>query len=149
MEKLCVIRIRSSLKKSGDIGKVIKNLDIRKLYSCTLLDNSPSNLGMIKKADSVLTYGEINNEMLEKLLLKRARLSNRKKFEWQDAQLKEAAQSILSGKSGLEDMKIKRVFNLHPPIKGFERRGKKMPYTSKGVFGYRGADINSLLDRMI
>ncbi len=149
MEKLCVIRIRSSLKKSGQIGAVIKNLDLHKLYSCVLLDNSPSNLGMVKRADSVLTYGEINNEMLKKLLLKRARLSNRKKYEWEDTQLNEAVQNILSGKSNLEDMKIKRVFNLHPPIKGFERRGKKTPYGSKGVFGYRGPNINLLLDRMI
>ncbi len=149
MEKLCVIRIRSSVKKSASIGAVIKNLDLHKLYSCVLLDNSPSNLGMIKKAESVLTYGEINNETLKKLLLKRARLSNRKKYEWQDAQLDETVQGLLSGNSSLEDAKIKRVFNLHPPIKGFERRGKKTPYSSKGVFGYRGANINDLLERMI
>lgn len=149
MEKLCVIRIRSQLKKSGPARKVVDGLGLSKLYSCVLMDNSPSNLGMIKRAESILTYGEINGETLKKLLLKRARLSNRKKYEWDEAKLNDAVNGIMSGDKGLDEIKVKRVFNLHPPIKGFERRGKKAPFTMKGVFGYRGTDINNLLERMI
>jgi large subunit ribosomal protein L30 len=41
------------------------------------------------------------------------------------------------------------MFNLHPPIKGFEKKGKKAPFSLKGAFGYRGKEINNLLERMI
>jgi large subunit ribosomal protein L30 len=104
---------------------------------------------MLKAAESVLTYGEINKDTLKKLLLKRAMVSNSKKYGWDGSKLESFAEDFINGKSNLSDMKIKKVFSLHPPIKGFERKGKKTPYTLKGVFGYRGEAINQLLDRMI
>lgn len=149
MEKLAVIRIRSNLRKARAVKAVTDGLNLRKLYSCVLMDKSDSNLGMLSSAESVLTYGEIDKETLKKLLLKRGRVSNAKKYEWDEAKLNSFAEEFMDGKRTLNDMKIKRVFNLHPPIKGFERMGKKTPYTLKGVFGYRGAAINSLLQRMI
>ncbi len=149
MEKLCVIGIRSSLKRAGATQAVLRNLGFQKLYSCALLDKTASTLGMLNRAESAITYGEIDKDTLKHLLKKRARISNLKKYEWDNEKLDAFVEEFMSGKRSLSDMKIKRIFNLHPPKKGFERRGKKTPYSLKGAFGYRGAAINQLLERMI
>jgi len=149
MEKLCIIKIRSGLKRTAAIQAVLKNLGLKKLHSCTLMNKSDSTMGMLKVAESVLTYGEIDKETLKNLLLKRARISNSKKYVWEDNKLNAFVDEYFDDKKSLSDIKIKRVFNLHPPIKGFERKGKKAPYSIKGVFGYRGSAINQLIQRMI
>lgn len=149
MEKICAINIRSSIKKSGAIRRALSGLGLRRLHSCIILDKTDSNMGALKVAESVLTYGEINRDALKKLLSKRARVSNSKKYAWDEQQLTSFLEDFTSGKKSLSDMKIKRVFNLHPPIKGFGRKSKKTPYNLKGTFGYRGTAINALLERMI
>lgn len=45
--------------------------------------------------------------------------------------------------------KGKTFFRLHPPIKGWERKGTKISYSSGGATGYRGEKINELVKRMI
>lgn len=41
------------------------------------------------------------------------------------------------------------VFHLHPPRKGFGRKGIKMPFSKGGATGYRADKINDLLGRML
>jgi large subunit ribosomal protein L30 len=45
--------------------------------------------------------------------------------------------------------KGKTFFRLHPPIKGWERKGTKMSYNNGGALGDRGEKINELVKRMI
>lgn len=45
--------------------------------------------------------------------------------------------------------KGKKVIRLHPPRGGFERKGIKVPFKLGGAGGYRGAEINKLLKRML
>ena len=42
-----------------------------------------------------------------------------------------------------------RLYRLHPPIKGYERKGIKTTYSKGGALGYRGKDINTLITRMV
>ena len=44
---------------------------------------------------------------------------------------------------------MKPFFRLHPPRKGFERKGIKMPFKLGGVLGPRGDKINNLIKKMI
>ena len=81
--------------------------------------------------------------------MKRSRISNEKRYEWDSSKVGAFVEEFTKGTKNLEDLKIKRVFNLHPPIKGFGRGGKKAPFKLKGAFGYHGAAINQLLQRMI
>lgn len=149
MEKLCVIRITTVIKKSGNAQAIIRSLKLKKLYSCTILDKTKTNIGTLKKIDNMVTYGEIDIETLKTLLGKKAMLSNTKRYEWKDNALDDFAKSFLDGKSSFDDIKVKSIFNLHPPVKGFERKGKKAPFSIGGAFGYRGDKINLLLKRMI
>jgi len=44
---------------------------------------------------------------------------------------------------------VNGVYKLHPPIKGFERKGIKKDYSIGGALGYRKDKIVSLIKRMI
>ena len=45
--------------------------------------------------------------------------------------------------------KVANYYRLSPPVKGFERKGIKVPYSQGGALGDRGDDINNLIKRMI
>ncbi len=149
MEKLAVVRIMSIIKKRGGAKAIIKSLNLDKLYSCIIIDKTDSNMGMLKKVDNLLTYGEIDMDTLKALLKKRAMLSANKRYDWQGSSLDDFSASFVEGKQSLAALKLKEVFNLHPPIKGFERKGKKTPFALGGAFGYRGDKMNQLLKKMI
>jgi len=42
----------------------------------------------------------------------------------------------------------KKVYNLHPPRKGYGRKGVKVPFSLGGALGDRGDKINDLIRRM-
>jgi large subunit ribosomal protein L30 len=42
---------------------------------------------------------------------------------------------------------VKPIFRLSPPRKGYE--GNKKSYQNGGALGYRGKDINDLIQRML
>lgn len=49
----------------------------------------------------------------------------------------------------LEPRKKQKFYALHPPRKGFEKKGIKMPFNKGGALDYRGSKINDLLKRMV
>ncbi len=149
MEKLCVIKMRSSIKKRGKIQVILGNLGLYKLYSCTIVDGSQQMRGMLKEIDSVIAYGELSKEAAAKLLAKRSMASNIKRYDWKSGELTAFIDDFMSGKKKLVDLKIKRIFRLHPPAGGFERAGKKVAFSLGGAVGYRGKEIANLLERMI
>lgn len=53
---------------------------------------------------------------------------------------------LLKEKRGKENRK---VFRLHPPRKGWERNGIIRSFKTGGAIGYRGAEINGLVKRML
>ncbi|EFD92279.1 MAG: 50S ribosomal protein L30P [Candidatus Parvarchaeum acidophilus ARMAN-5] len=149
MEKLAVIKIRSSISKSNLINKSLRVLGLKKLYSCTIINDSEVNRGILKNIESVITYGEIDANTLSKLLIKRGMISNKKRIAASEQDINAFCDSFLKNEKKLNELGIKNMFNLHPPIKGFEKKGKKAPFSLKGAFGYRGKEINNLLERMI
>ena len=149
MEKLAVIKIRTDIGKNKAIKDGLKVFGLKKLYSCVLVDNSPHNKGILNIINSVVTYGEIDSKTLAKLLLKRGKVSNKKKIDMNEQDLNSFSEAFIKGEKKIKDLGIKNIFNLHPPIKGFERKGKKAPFSLKGALGYRGDKINELLNRMI
>lgn len=49
----------------------------------------------------------------------------------------------------LEQKKKGKVICLHPPRKGYGRKGIKVPFKVGGGLGYRGEKINDLIKRML
>ena len=110
---------------------------------------------MVEKVKSYVTFGEINKEILEKVLGKRGLITGNKKIsievlkEMKMNSFSELTEKILSEEIKLKETKIKPVFRLRPPRKGFERAGIKKSFTVGGALGYRGKEINELINKMI
>ena len=60
------------------------------------------------------------------------------------------AKDFISFKKEIKDVPgLKSFFKLNPPVKGFERKGIKVPFAQGGVVGYRKDKIKDILTRML
>ena len=110
---------------------------------------------MLHKVKNYVTCGEISKENIALLLEKKGRLVGDKKLTDEYAHelgyksldgLSEATFKVEVEYSHLR--KVKPVFRLHPPKKGFKGKVKRS-YAAGGVTGYRGEAINDLIKRMV
>ena len=148
-----VIRIRGTAKKHFSHTDTMEMLRLFKPNHMVLVDEKAN--GMLKKIQDFVTWGEISEEVLEQLMNKRGRLPGDKKItqaylkEHKIANVKELAGQVLKNPKQLMVLGIKPVFRLNPPSKGYERAGIKRTYKVGGALGYRGAEINALIERMM
>ncbi|MBU5688426.1 MAG: 50S ribosomal protein L30 [Candidatus Aenigmarchaeota archaeon] len=148
-----VVRIRGWAKTRKEINDTLEMLKLKRNNNCVLIPETPQYKGMLNKVKDYVTFGEIEKDVLVELLEKRCEIiggkltkENIKEITKFDS-FEKFAQALLDGKVKLKDFKkIKPVFRLNPPRKGF--RSKRLPYP-KGDLGYRGKDINEFLKRMI
>ena len=146
---IAVIRIRGRVGVRKEIADTLKMLRLHRKHHCTLWKVNPSIKGMLQKVKDYVTWGEISEDVLKKLLKKRGRKIGDKRLS--DAEVEKLfnelkASSEQPGKV-LMKHKVKPVFRLSPPSKGFKKSIKQ--HYPKGELGYRGEAINELLDRMI
>ncbi len=152
---LVVVRVRGLSDISQEIKDTLNMLRVTRNCHATLIDDRPAYLGMLRKAQNCVTWGEISKENVALLLKERGRLVGDKRLT------DEYAQEV--GYKSLDDLaeatyklevdycrlpKVKPVFRLHPPKKGFKGKIKRS-YAAGGVTGYRGEAINDLIKRML
>jgi len=152
---LAVVRVRGVSDIYRGIKETMSMLHLGRNCHATLIDNRASNLGMLRRAQNYLTWGEISKETLAALIKKRGRLVGNKKLTDEYAQkvgkksLDELAEALYKGEVEFQRLpSMKPIFRLHPPSKGFKGKVKRS-YASGGVTGYRGEAINNLLEQMI
>jgi large subunit ribosomal protein L30 len=152
---IIVVRIRGISDIRGEINDTLKMLNLTRNYQATLIDNRPSYLGMLQKAQNQVAWGEISKEMIVLILKKRGKLLGEKEVTDDYAQkagydsIEKLSEDIYNLKVDLRKLsEIKPMFRLHPPRKGFKGSVKKS-YRSGGETGYRGEEINKLIKRMI
>ncbi len=138
-----VIRVRGPVNVRKDTEDTLEMLRLDRVNHCVLVPNDPSHSGMLHKAEECVTWGEINQTTLEKLLLKRGSLDSK---TVEKAKAGELAKKIFSAGKIAKDAKLNPVFRLSPPSKGYKSIRRFYP---KGALGYRGEKINELLKRMI
>lgn len=138
---IAIIRISGQVDLRGDIKSTLDRLRLRKKYTCVILQENKEISGMLKKVSQYVAYGEIDDEMLKEMILKRGKLIGDKPIE---ANL--VTSLILKIKSG-EFGNMKRFFRLQPPKKGFNKRSRIL--YPKGILGNNGKDIALLLRRML
>ncbi|AEC51277.1 50S ribosomal protein L30P [Pyrococcus sp. NA2] len=155
MAKLAVIRIRGRVNVKKPIRDTLAMLRLHRVNHCVIVDDTPSYLGMLRKAKDYITWGEINAETLAKLIRKRGRLIGNKPVtdeyvkEKLGMTIEEFAEKVVKGEMSLKDLpNLKPVFRLHPPRGGF-RGSKKRSFQEGGALGYRGEKINELIERML
>ncbi len=152
---LAVVRVRGVSDVFREINETLKMLYLNRNCHATLIDDRPSYLGMLRKAQNLVTWGEVSKENIGLLLKKRGRLIGNNRLTDQYAQevgyksLDDLAEAIHKLEVEFSHLpKIKPLFRLHPPKKGYKGKVKKS-YASGGVAGYRGEAINELIKRMI
>jgi large subunit ribosomal protein L30 len=124
--KIAVIRIRGLTNTSTKKKDTLEMLRLYRKNYCIVLDKRPGLLGMIRKVEDRVAWGEIDDSTLKELIEKRGEKTK------------------LQGKE-----QIKRFFRLNSPKGGFERKGVKTPFSLGGALGYRGQKINELIRRML
>jgi len=139
-----VIRIRGSVNISPRIEKALQIMNLRRVSNLSLWPETPHSLAMIKKVKDYVAFGKINDDVLEKLVLKRAKpLVPEEKVD-----LKKVAGELKKGKTPRQTG-IKNLFKMSPPLGGYERKGVKVPFNQGGALGDRKEKINELIEKMI
>jgi len=110
---------------------------------------------MLQKAQHYVTWGEISKENIALLLKERGRIVGDKKLTEDYVKkagyklLDDLAEAIYKGKLEYGSLpKIKPVFRLRPPKKGYKGKVKKS-FVAGGATGYRGEAVNDIIKRMI
>ena len=150
-----VLRVRGTVNVTSDIKKTLQLLNLTRVNHCTVVEEKPSTKGMLQVAKDYITWGEIDKEMLSKLITSRGKLEGDKeltndyvKSATSYDNIDKLSQAIIDNKFKYKDIpNVKPIFRLNPPKKGYE--GIKRSYINKGALGYRGNDINKLIKRMI
>jgi len=153
---ILAIRVRGQVRVRPQIEDTLDKLLLGRLHQARVLKLTPSLQGMITKAKDYITWGEIEEETVLSLLMKRGRLSGNKRLSEEYLRknssyrtFKSLAKDIAEGKASVSDVEgLKPVFRLTPPRKGFKGK-KNLPVGMGGITGYRGAEINQLASKMI
>lgn len=150
-----VVRVRGTVNIRPDTKKTLQLLNLTRANHCVLLEEKNSIKGMLQVAKDYVTWGEIDKDILLKLINSRGRLEGDKKLT--DEYLKSSTsyvnidqltQAIIEKKFKYKDIpNVKPIFRLSPPKKGYE--GIKRSFVNKGALGYRGKEINKLIGKMI
>lgn len=152
---LVILRIRGEVGIRKELEYVFKLLHLTRKNHATIIEGTPSYLGMIQKIKDYATWGEASSDTISHILRERGLIKGNKRLT--DDYVKEnlsydsidgLAKAISESIVDLRKLpNVKPVFRLHPPKGGF-RKAVKKPYP-EGELGYRGEEINQLLKKMI
>jgi large subunit ribosomal protein L30 len=148
-----VIRIRGNAAMRLKLKSTLEMMRLDAPNNCALVPENDSYKGQLQTAKDAVTWGEIEEKTLVELLKKRLRLKGNKRTdekilkEMKIDSFEKFAKGLLEGKMKLKDFSdLQQNFRLTPPSKGFKSVKNTYP---KGDLGYRGKEINKLLERMM
>ncbi len=150
---LAVIRIRGDTKMRHDFRQALSLLKLHKTNHLVLVEEK--DRGQVNKVRDFVAYGPIDAQTLALVLEKRGRVPGDKRLNAQwlaHAKIKDfetLAGAILKDIVELDKRKIKPVFRLKNPRKGFGPQGKKGAVGVGGVLGNNNQAINELIRQMV
>jgi len=148
MKRIAVVKVRGNIRVSQKVRDTMKLIGLTRVNHCSIIDDRVNYRGMLQKAKDYITWGEPSAETVTKMLRKRGKatdelVAKNTKYKTVD----EFVGAFMKFEAEMGDLKIKRVFRLSPPRKGYA--STKKPFTKHGSLGNRGEKINKLLARMI
>lgn len=151
---IAAVRVRGRTGIKKDIQDTLSMLSLTRINHTVLIKENPSYQGMLQKAKDYITWGEIDQDTLTQLIMKRGRLKGNIKITNEHikentdySSIEEFSKAIFDCKADLEDAKIRPVFRLHPPRKGYQNI--KKTYKETGSLGYRGDKISDIIKKML
>ena len=150
-----VVRVRGHSKINADIEETMGLMHLTRPNHCVVLPENDTVRGMLYKTKDYVTWGEVEETTLAKMIKFRGRLEGDKPVDDETVKAKSKYTSIIALARGIKKGEVtyaslegfKPLFRLSPPRKGFE--GNKRSYQNGGALGYRGKDINELVERML
>lgn len=150
---LVIIRIRGSVNVWKEFKDTMKMLRLNAVNNCVVVPDNDSYRGMVMKVKDYVTFGEINLQTFVAMLKKRGRIEGDKRLDEKTVSatgyntVEGLGKAIFEGSANITRVpKLKPVFRLTPPSRGFKSTKTHYP---KGDLGYRGKEINELIMRMI
>lgn len=129
-------------------------LKLERKYRAVILPAKDNLLGMLKKVQHYVAWVDLDTELAQELIDKKARKSGYKKVTTEDlkelgyASSAELAAALTEGKTMLSKLKpLKPWFALAPPRHGFKRSTKRL-YGQKGILG-RNKELATIVRNMI
>ena len=148
-----VVKVRGSINVKPKIKETMKLMRLNRVNHCVIVPENETYDGMLKIIKDYVTWGEVDVETTELMLESSGKTSGNAIFtkkELKDSSfktMKALAKNLSEGKVVMRDVpKLKPLFRLHPPRKGYE--GIKRSFKEGGALGYRGEKINQLIRRM-
>ncbi len=117
--KIAIIRIRGDIRVNRDTKAALTMLGLARKNTCVVKADASQTHGALKKVKDYVTWGNLSEETYKLLNEKR------------------------------KDDKKENSFRLHPPRKGFGRKGIKASFVTGGALGDRKEKINDLITRMV
>ena len=68
---ILAVRLRGTASDNPDVQRTMESLRLERTFQARLLENTPSNLGMLRSAKVLVAWGEISPEILGRVLEKR------------------------------------------------------------------------------
>ncbi|MGV8168560.1 MAG: uL30 family ribosomal protein [Candidatus Nanoarchaeia archaeon] len=75
-KQLAAVLLRGLIGTNKDIRDTLRMLNLQKKFSCTVIQDTPTNRGMLHKCKDYITYGELSEETLKELDSKREKKNN-------------------------------------------------------------------------
>jgi len=150
---IAVIRIRGRVNRRRETNDALDILGLTKPNTCVLLEDSTETKKMLQNVKDYVAFGKIDKGMLVKMLRKRGRIEGKRRLDDDSVKetgyksVEELAEDIYGKKVKMKDVpKLKKVFRLSPPSKGFKSTKRDYP---RGDLGNRKEIIKELIERMI
>ena len=152
-----VVRVRSNVNVERSIRETMDYLNLTKVNHAVIIPENDQYRGMLQKAKDYITWGDATEELVEKMLSERGRMSGDNpltdslvKDNTDYKNIGEFAKAIVSNDATVKHVPgLKRVFRLHPPRGTIGWGGIKRPFVLGGALGSRGDQIDDLVERMI
>ncbi|MCH1771899.1 MULTISPECIES: 50S ribosomal protein L30 [Metallosphaera] len=153
MSSILIVRIRGSASTPWDLQEVLEMLRLSKQYSAMVYPKQDDIVGMVRKVQSYVTWGELNMDGAKALMSRIETVKGALDQSFIEKELglstEDFIKKLVDGELKLNSIpSIKLPIRLHPPRKGF--KGKINSFIgSGGELGYRGEKINELVRRMV
>lgn len=150
-----VLRVRGIVNVNPDIKRTLQLFRLTRVNHCVLLEENANTKGMLQVAKDYITWGTIEKESLTKLIKSRGKLEGDKglteeylKSATSYNSIEKLSLAIMDNKFKYKDIpSVKPIFRLNPPKNGYE--GIKRSFQNGGALGYRGKEINKLIEKMV
>lgn len=151
---IAVVKVRGHISAQREARETLAMLHLTHTNHAVILDSRPEFKGMLMRAQSYLTWGEVSKETVAMMLKQRGKAGSNKITDEYAQKLgyknvDDLADAIYNCKSHYWKLEgVTPLFKLHPPKKGYKGKTKKS-FRAGGEAGYRGEAINTLLKCMV